>query len=78
MQDCSNNNTFMRNSLYIIELGSGGSNVFVENNFWMQQEFPAGNFYDNGSVGNYWSWYEGVDANGDGLGDTPYVISSEV
>jgi hypothetical protein len=74
----SNNNIFMRNNLDTIELGSGSSNIFFENNFWKQQDFSVyeGNFWDNGSVGNYWSWYEGVDANGDGIGDTPYVINA--
>lgn len=32
------------------------------------------NMWDNGREGNYWSDYNGIDNNGDGIGDTPYII----
>jgi parallel beta-helix repeat protein len=32
------------------------------------------NFWDNGTIGNYWGDYAGADANGDGIGDVPYKL----
>jgi len=37
-------------------------------------ETEAIHTWDNGERGNFWSNYNGTDANRDGLGDTPYVI----
>ncbi len=34
----------------------------------------ATNQWDDGSEGNYWDDYTGVDGDGNGIGDTPYVI----
>jgi len=49
------------------------------NNFWRNDNDildEGNNTWDNGAQGNYWDQYAGTDANGDGIGDTPYEISS--
>ena len=48
-------------------------NNFVNNTFQIENDESNG-IWDNGSEGNYWDDYTGVDADGDGIGDTPYVI----
>lgn len=55
------------------------NNTFFHNNFIGNWTGSAGerdshNFWDNGLEGNYWEGYNGTDANGDSIGDTPYLI----
>jgi parallel beta-helix repeat protein len=67
-------NNFINNShqVYIEHYGGSPWDMYIshtyfpsENNSW-DVGYPAG--------GNYWSDYDGVDTNGDMLGDTPYLV----
>jgi nitrous oxidase accessory protein NosD len=69
----------------------GGNNLIAENNVFYHNTLVnntkgvgynwelegRGNVWDNGEEGNYWSDYNGTDANGDGIGDTPYIIDDK-
>ena len=50
-------------------------NVFVNNLMWNARDFVF-NQWDNGTHGNYWDDYTGLDNDGNGIGDTPYNIST--
>ena len=52
-------------------------NNFVNNTFQVDiyGNDPVIGTWDNGSEGNYWDTYAGIDNNGDGIGDTPYIIN---
>ena len=49
-------------------------NNFVNNTNHVETDDSNG-IWDNGVEGNYWSNYNGTDNDGDGIGDTPYVIA---
>ena len=68
----SSNNTIAGNIIVSLHLDFGCNNTFFNNNFFVGcYTINKGNFWDNGSIGNYWSGYDGADVNGDGIGDTP-------
>jgi len=85
----SNNNTIKNNNInsnnlsgiYMPSLhGPSNDNIIYHNNFIdniQNSSFDKGsNIWHNSTFqeGNYWSDYSGVDANYDGIGDTPYDI----
>jgi parallel beta-helix repeat protein len=58
------------------------NNNFIDNyndlgNYAQVGSEDSTNMWDDGKVGNYWSDYNGADANGDGIGDTPYEMNSK-
>jgi parallel beta-helix repeat protein len=62
-------NAFIENG---ITTGRGGGGTTTNN--------AAGgsilNKWDNGTIGNYWSDYEGVDRNDNSIGDTSYLVTT--
>jgi hypothetical protein len=66
-----------------------GSNIFTQNTFLCDNSTDelligvcSANFWDNGSLGNYWSDYltkypNASEVGNTGIGDTPYVIDAD-
>jgi parallel beta-helix repeat protein len=85
-QQSSNNTVYGNNIAYNHNAGiyvqACGSNIIFENNFVDNDRQVMGwdstNDWDNGTIGNYWSDYNGTDENNDGVGDSPYsfIINS--
>ena len=68
--------TFANNMYGATTWGSGCLfylNNFIDNSEWQACDMGS-NAWNNSQYGNYWSNYTGVDADGDGIGDTPYQI----
>ncbi len=48
-------------------------NNFIENTIQARDNFT--NYWDNGTIGNYWSDWTSPDTNDDGIVDQPYLIN---
>jgi len=73
-------NTFAYNKRYGVKICCFcNNNILYNNNFidnFQNAEDMFSNKWHNGnkSGGNFWSDYNGTDEDGDGIGDTPYII----
>jgi parallel beta-helix repeat protein len=81
---CSNNTfygNYMADNGFAVVLQEGAlNNMFYGNTFTagscnVSVYDAESNFWDNGTLGNYWGDYTGADSNGDGIGDSPYVLN---
>jgi parallel beta-helix repeat protein len=76
-------NNIIGNNKGIIIDDSSSANIFYRNNFINNNvnAYDAGyNIWYNlvNKRGNYWDDYDGLDSNGDGIGDTPHNIPPRV
>jgi len=75
-------NNIIQNNEQGILFSDSSANTIYHNNFVENADQASNdgsmNVWDDGypSGGNYWSDYPGVDADGDGIGDTPYIIDA--
>ena len=65
-----------------VKVAMAANNLFYHNNFIGNTQQATDNGFstwDKGAKegGNYWSDYAGMDADGNGIGDTPYFIAPE-
>jgi parallel beta-helix repeat protein len=72
---------FMENNGFAIALQDGAiNNTFYDNTFTADSckiqinEGVKGTLWDNGTIVNCWGDYIGIDTNGDGIGDAPYIV----
>jgi parallel beta-helix repeat protein len=82
----SNHNTIKDNNITdndnfgVSIVGDSIENAVYHNNFinngYQHASSEDTNAWDDGAQGNYWDNYTGVDSNGNGIGDTSYVIDA--
>jgi len=68
----------INSNLQSIRIWQNSNNNLIYLNNFLKNDIDAidenNNTWDNQSVGNYWDKYRGIDVDGDGIGDTPYII----
>jgi len=72
----SNNNIYLNNFID----NTDNVHSYNSNNIWnslSRMTYTYNSSTCTNYLGNYWDGYEGTDADGDGLGDTPYPINSD-
>lgn len=86
-QNIISDNTISGSNIAGIILEGASNNTFFHNNFVNGVNFYDSGFahrgvgalsvnaWDNGGEGNFWSDYNGTDANGNGIGDSYYQIN---
>jgi parallel beta-helix repeat protein len=81
LQEYSSNNTIYGNNVAhnynsAMYVQDASDNLLFANNFFANNHQIGGwnseNDWDNGTIGNYWSDYNGTDENKDGIGDSPH------
>lgn len=70
------------NSIYLNNFINNANNVhsYESTNLWRSDEKIAYTYNETRYInylGNYWDDYTGTDADGDGIGDTPYNIDKD-
>jgi parallel beta-helix repeat protein len=75
----SDNNRFYHNS-FVNNSRQVFSDCYVPFYLSKYRNLTSGYFsacnWNNSVEGNYWSDYNGADSNGDGIGDTPYIVDA--
>jgi parallel beta-helix repeat protein len=81
LDNMAGSNTLTNNSLYMNGIGmyfngSSGNTIYLNDFFnFFNAEDEGTNTWNSSTAGNMWNDYNGTDADGNGIGDTPYVVN---